>query len=181
MPKPPKKAPAWMKPLCDFIKTKERNHEIKEAVDSFSAMMTKHWAAFVETKSEEKKSDTSAKRKKPDPVKNMSKAMSQVAEELSLSKDNPEAMSQYKEKVRTAVPNEFKPVLRDAVDMSYDRETILRFIKDVDEKTEECVDLTLSVKDVISDTDPNIQKSLEKTASALTDIKRIIQDFNETL
>ena len=106
----PQKIPGWLATFADFAKDKERKREVRDAIDVFNQLLTKHWEAFREKTAPETE-ERPKKKRNVDPIKNLGKAMDKVAERVEEAKDNKELMKQYQDRVKSVVPEQMKPVL----------------------------------------------------------------------
>lgn len=111
-PKVPKKMPPWIALSAEFIKKNEHGRDVKQAVDLYTTLLTKHWEAFVEKTSEENGgSERPAKKRNVDPIKTMGNAMNKVAQQVEEAKDNQPLLQQYQERVKSVIPDAIKSTL----------------------------------------------------------------------
>ena len=90
MSKAPKKIPAWIATFADYAKKAESDESTHRAVDTFTALTTKHWEQF-HSALEAKKDDGPKKKKRiVDPMKTLESAMERVAGHVEEAKNNEE-------------------------------------------------------------------------------------------
>jgi hypothetical protein len=116
---PPQKIPPWIASFAEFVRKSNKGEndmegdiddDTNETLESYAALLAKHWELFYLEMKDKKKSKPS-KKKTTDPMKTLGTAMDRVAGLVQDAKDNQELLQQYQERLREIVPEEIKTMM----------------------------------------------------------------------
>jgi len=182
-PKVPKKMPPWIALSADFIKKNEHGRDVKQAVDAYTTLLSKHWEAFVEKTSEESNTERPAKKRNVDPIKTMGNAMNKVAKCVEEAKDNQPLLQQYQERVKSVIPESIKPTLSavvgDETKFGTGTDDLSRLIQETSQNLNVLTQKTQKVFDFANVSHSNNLR--QDAESAVQKITKNIEDLRESL
>jgi hypothetical protein len=177
MSKAPKKIPTWMASFAEFTKKAETDESTHRAIDTFAALMTKHWESFHSHMEAKKQEKPEKKKRTADPMKTLESAMDRVAGHVEEAKGNDELMKQYQERMKEIVPDELKPILHTAVNPTQSNVDVSRLIKST---TKKLSTLKQATQKVLAYANINQYSALQIDAElAVKSVDQVTQDIGE--